>query len=168
VKPYLYILAVLLVGGGVGYFIGQKSATIQLSSSEVGSSNQDDTQLIQSVLDAQRQAYELHDSLLLFKDCADSYVEIDANTGETRGLEKAVVFYHDLFKSGQSVTFSLKNPDIRVSKNSAVVKSEYTKTSEAFEQRGIKGLTGDGLWLLAKSNRRWQITAFCWNEEAKK
>jgi len=167
-KPYLYILAVLMVGAGIGYFIGQKSVTFQNSVFKTLTSDQDDSQLIRKVLEGQSEAYKLHDALLLFKDCSNSYVEIVEDTGESRGLERSLIYYHQMFVLGHSINFNFKINDLKIAKNSAVVKASYSKTSDMYDQEGIKGLTGEGLWLLSKSNGRWQINAFSWTEEAKK
>ncbi|PYV90688.1 MAG: hypothetical protein DMG05_09370 [Acidobacteria bacterium] len=167
-KPYLYILAVLMVGAGIGYFIGQKSVTFQNSVFKTLTSDQDDSQLIRKVLEGQSEAYKLHDALLLFKDCSNSYVEIVEDTGESRGLERSLIYYHQMFVLGHSINFNFKINDLKIAKNSAVVKASYSKTSDLYDQEGIKGLTGEGLWLLSKSNGRWQINAFSWTEEAKK
>jgi hypothetical protein len=166
-KPYLYILAVLLVGGGIGYYIGQRSAEWEKASSVAGPSGGDDLQIIKSILERQTEAYDLHDAMLLLRDCAPSYVEINGDTGEAFSLTRAQLFYYDLFHPGKSVTLNLKNPDIRISRNLATVRAGYSKTSEAYEREGIKGKTGEGLWLLSKNNGRWQIVSFAWIEEAK-
>lgn len=167
-KPYLYILAVLMVGGGIGYFIGRKSVTLENSLLKGTSSGQDDSQLIRKVLEGQSEAYKLHDALLLFRDCANSYVEIVGDTGESKGLERSLISYYQMFVSGHSINFTFRITDLKVSKNSALVKASYSKTSDLYEQDGIKGLIGEGLWLLSKSNGKWQINAFSWTEEAKR
>jgi len=167
-KPYLYILGVLLVGGGIGYFIGQKSATLEQSLQNLDQASQADDPSIRKVLIGQSEAYRLHDPLLLFRDCSNSYVEVDAMSGEARGLEKSVLTCYELFKAGQSIAFNLKDIDIAVLHNSAIVKAGYTKTSELFERQGISGLSGQGLWIMSKSNGKWQISAFWRTEETKK
>ncbi len=166
-KPYLYILAVLLIGGGIGYYIGQKSVEWEKVSSVGGPSGGDDLKIIRSVLERQTEAYNLHDSSLLLRDCASSYIEVNGDTGEAFSLERAQLFYYDVFRPGKSVTFTVKNPDIRISRNLATVRAGYSKTSEAYEREGIKGRTGEGLWLLSRNNGHWQIVSFAWNEEAK-
>jgi hypothetical protein len=168
VRPYLYILGVLLVGGGIGYFIGQKSARFEHSLYDSSNVTQNDEQLILQILNRQSEAYRVHDALLVFRDCASSYVEVDGSTGEGRGLEKSVIACHELFRPGQSINFNVKEPDIKIVKNSAVVRASYSKTSDLFEKEGISGLLGQGLWLLSKSNGTWQIHAFWWTEESKK
>src|SRR2546426_2532120 len=167
-KPYLYILAVLMVGGAIGYFIGRKSVTLENSLLKTATSDQNDNQLIREILDRQSEAYKLHDALLLFRDCANSYVEIVGDTGESKGLEGSLIFYYQVFISGHSINCKFRITDLTISKNSAVVKANYSKTSDLYEQGGIKGLTGEGLWLLSKSNGKWQINAFSWTEEMKK
>src|SRR5438552_10060706 len=167
-RPYLYILAVLIVGGGIGYFIGRKSVTLENAILKTATSDQDDSQLIKKILDGQCQAYKLHDALLLFRDCANSYVEIVGDTGESRGLERSLISYYQAFVSGHSINFNFRIIDLKISKSSAVVRANYSKTSDLYEQDGIKGLNGEGLWLLSKSNGKWQINAFSWVEETKK
>jgi hypothetical protein len=167
-KPYLYILGVLLVGGGIGYFIGQKSAILERKSQQWREANQNDESSVREVLFGLSEAYRLHDSLLLFKDCANTYVEIDGITGEARGLEKSVLASYELFRTGQSVAFSLKDIDVKILHNSALVRAGYSKTSEIFEKEGITGLLGQGLWIMSKSTGKWQIDAFWQIEESKR
>jgi hypothetical protein len=168
VKPYLYILGVLLVGGGIGYFVGQKSITFEHALDTGSSAIANDEQSIQQVLSRQSEAYRVHDAMLAFRDCASSYVEIVGITGEARGLQKSVITCYELFKSGQSVNLSLKDLDITIVKNSAIVRANYSKTSELFEKEGISGFLGSGLWVMSKSNGKWQIHAFWYTEEPKK
>ena len=167
-KPYLYILAVLMVSGSIGYFIGRKSVTLENSLLKTDTSDQDDSQSIRKILERQREAYKLHDALRLFRDCANSYVEIVGDTGESKGLERSLISYYQAFISGHSINFNFKITDLKISKSSAVVRANYSKTSDLYEQDGIKGLNGEGLWLLSKSNGKWQINAFSWVEETKK
>ncbi len=159
-KPYLYILAVLLVGAGMGFFVGQKVVRVGSSQQMTSERSDDDTQLVQELLERQIEAYRLHDALLIFRDCANSYVEIDGNTGQSMGLEKSLVSYHEQFRSGSAINFSLRDPKITVSRNFAMVKSSYLKTSDSYEKEGFRGLVGEGVWLLSRENGKWQITAF--------
>jgi len=167
-KPYLYILAVLLVGGGIGYFIGQKSAMLERTSQDLGEARQNDDSSVRQILSGQVEAYRLHDSMLLFRDCANSYVEIDGITGEASGLERSVLVSYEVFRAGQSVAFNLKDIDVKVFHNSAIARAAYSKTSELFEKRGVTGLIGQGLWIMSKSAGKWQIDAFWRIEESKK
>ena len=166
-KPYLYILAVLLVGGGVGFYLGKKGSSLEQSSPSIPKSPQDERQAIEVILQRQREAYSLHDPLLLLRDCASTYVEVDATTGESYNLEKAVIRYHAVFRAGKSVAFNLTNPDITILQRCAFVRAEYAKTSDQYEQEGFKGWVGQGIWLLSYSNGQWEINAFAWNEEKK-
>jgi hypothetical protein len=166
-KPYFYILAVLLVGGGIGFYIGMKSVTIEQSLT--GTQPQlDDKQLLLRLVERQAEAYSLHDELLLLRDCAESYSEVNGTSGLTLDLNKAILFYHEQFREGRSISFSTRNPEVTISKNSALIKSSYSKTSDSYEKIGLKGYAGEGIWLLAKSNGQWQINAFAYVEEAKK
>ena len=165
-KPYLYILGVLLVGGGIGFYIGQRSNPkdqIELGVSRAGQQN--DQQKIQSILERQVEAYRLHDPFLLFRDCTDSFVEINSNSGETYGLSKAMVLYHDFFKSGKSIIFAIKRIDISVLKSSALVRATYSKISDVYEKEGVKGRVGEGIWIFSKSGDHWLISAYAWKED---
>ncbi len=167
-KPYLYIVGVLLVGGGIGFFIGQRSNNVEPPSYKGVTTVESDEQAIQQILDRQSEAYRLHDAILLFRDCASSYVEVDGASGEGRGLQESVIACYGLFKPGQSINLSLKELDIKIVKNAAIVKANYSKTSELFEREGISGFLGSGLWMMSKSNGKWQIHAFWSTEDAKK
>jgi hypothetical protein len=167
VKPYLYILAVLLVGGGIGYYVGEKSVTYEQSHLTLSGAGSNDSEAIQKVLKRQGEAYTLHDALLLLRDCSPSYVEINGNSGESYNLERSLISHHELFTAGKSVNFNVINPEIQISKNLAVIKASYSKTSDSYEKEGIKGLVGNGLWILSKTNGRWQIDAFAWTEDVK-
>jgi len=166
-KPYLYILAVLLVGGGIGYYAGLKSVDWEKAAGISGPLGSNDTEKIQSILQRQVEAYSLHDASLLLRDCASAFVEVNGSSGETFNLERTQLYYYDSLRSGKSVTLALKNPEIKLSGNMAMVRSSYTKTSESYEKEGIKGKVGEGLWILSKNNGRWQIAAFAWKEEGK-
>lgn len=166
-KPYLYILAVLLIGGGIGFYLGMKSVVVEQALTN-SSTQMDDKQLLLKILERQSEAYSLHDELLLLRDCAESYSEVNGATGVTMDLEKAVLFYHEQFKVGKSISFSLKDPEVTISSNSALIKASYSKTSDWYEKMGIKGYAGNGIWLLSKSNGQWQINACAYVEEAKK
>jgi hypothetical protein len=166
-KPYLYILAVLLVGGMIGYFVGQKSTVYEQNLERYPKSGQEEAQSIYQVLDKQKEAYRLHDALLLLQDCSSSYIEINGNTGESYTLERSLIFYHQLFKTGKSVEFNLQNPEIKITKNMALIKASYSKTSDSNDREGIRGLVGEGLWILSKASGRWQIHSFCWVEDVK-
>ncbi len=109
----------------------------------------------------------MHDALLMLRDCASSYVEVNATTGESYGFHKALTRYHETFGAGKSISFALKNQEITVTQNTAVVRASYSKTSDQFEQQGFQGWTGQGLWLLARTGDRWETVAFSWNEQRK-
>jgi hypothetical protein len=166
-KPYLYILAVLLVGGGIGYYMGLKSAEWEKIPQGYGPSGTDDTQTIQNILQRQIEAYNLHDEGLLLRDCSASFVEVNGNTGESLTLDRSLIFHHETFRFGKSVTFTLRTPDIKISRNLAIIRSGYSKTSEDYEKEGFKGVNGEGVWALSRNNGRWQISAFLWTEEPK-
>ncbi len=167
-KPYLYILAVLLVGGGIGYYIGEKSAEWETTSGTGTLPGANDAQVIQSILQRQTEAYSLHDASLLMRDCSSEYVEINGSTGEIFNLQRAQLFYYDALRSGKSVNFTVKTPEIKILGNMATVRAGYLKTSEIYEKEGIKGKVGEGLWTLARNNGRWQIASFAWTEEGKR
>jgi len=167
VKPYMYIILVLLVGGGIGYFIGRQVNSMEKSSKEsaVASATQEDN--IKEIIERQAEAYRLHDALLLYRDCADSYVEVNSNSGESYSLTHAIMAHHDEFRLGKSVNLNFTNLEIKLAANSAVVKGNYSKTSEIYEQEGYKGIVGQGVWILSRANDRWRINAFTWREEVK-
>jgi hypothetical protein len=165
-KPYFYIVAVLLVGGSIGYFVGQRKVdgTITAPSSRLASN---DRSTIEILLNRQKEAYAAHDALLLFRDCLPSYVEVNATTGETYNLQTAIIRHHELFRPGKTVSVLFGNLDVNVMQNSAFVRGTYSKTSDQYEQQGFSGLTGQVLWLLSKEGERWQIAASAWTEEKK-
>ena len=164
----MYILFVLLVGGGIGYFIGLKSTEWEMKSQEQALQTGNDQQTIQSIMDRQKEAYNQHDELLLMRDCSENYVEINGNSGEVQGLTKAIITYHNHFRSGKNINFGVNNPELKISGLSASIHANYFKTSDSYESMGIKGYAGEGIWLLAKSNGRWQICSFSFSEVAKK
>jgi hypothetical protein len=166
-KPYLYILAVLLVGGGIGFYVGRKSSSLEHTSRPSPKSSGDEHQAIEAILQRQSEAYRLHDPLLLLRDCTSTYVEVDATTGESYNLQRAVIRYHAAFRAGKSVVFNVTNRDITILQRCAIVRAQYAKTSDQYEQEGFKGWAGQGIWLLSYSNGQWEINAFAWKEEKK-
>jgi hypothetical protein len=166
-KPYLYIVAVLMVGGSVGYFIGQRTADSHAILTPSGRFPSNDRSTVDVLLSRQKEAYAAHDELLLFRDCLASYVEVNAATGETYNLETAIIRQHELFRPGKTVSVLFGNVDVSVMQNSALVRGTYSKTSDQYEQQGFSGLTGQVLWLLSKQGERWQIAASVWTEEKK-
>lgn len=163
-KPYLYILGVLLVGGGIGFYLGQRNLSFAPREDRQTYSNSEDDarKEIYQVFERQREAFRLHDALLLARDYSTSYVEVNGSTGESYDLRKAVIRYYETLKPGKSIAFNLNNPEISISRNSAVVKASYSKTSDQYEQEGFRGWVGQGVWLLSKSNGKWEICAFAW------
>ncbi len=163
----MYILAVLLVGGGIGYFVGRSMNPVEKSLQEATSSSANPQEKIKEVLERQSEAYRIHDPLLLYRDCADSYVEVNGNSGESYGLSRALLTHLDEFRAGKSINLNFMNLEIELAGNSAIVKGNFSKTSEVYEQQGFKGLVGQGIWILSKVNDRWRINAFVWREEVK-
>ncbi|MCI0621747.1 MAG: hypothetical protein L0387_08765 [Acidobacteria bacterium] len=166
-KPYLYILAVLLVGGGIGFFVGQRTAGPGLIVNPSRQGTSDDRTTVEALLNRQKEAYARHDELLLFRDCGAGYVEVNATTGEPYSLQRAIIRHHELFRPGKSVNFVLGTLDVSLMQNSALVRATYSKTSDQYEREGFAGLAGQALWLLSKPGGRWEITAFAWTEEKK-
>jgi len=166
-RPYFYILAVLLVGGSIGYFIGQRTGGPGGLPSPSSRIQQDDRAMIERLLDRQKEGYASHDEFLLFRDCAASYVEINASTGEALNLQRAMIYYHELLKPGKAVNVLFDNLVVSVIQNAALVQATYSKTSDLYEQQGFTGLTGKVLWLLSKEGDRWRIVASAWTEEKK-
>jgi hypothetical protein len=165
-KPYLYILAVLTVGVGVGFYLGQRTSIVVQTTRQPAHTS-DERGKIEQILHRQQEAYRLHQPLLLFRDCSSFYVEINAKTGESYNLAKAIVHSSDIFNPGKSVTFTLADPEITIVENTAVVKAKYSKLSNQFDEQGQGGLAGQGMWVLCKSNNRWEIAAFVWTEDRK-
>ena len=167
-KPYFYILAVLLAGGSIGYFIGQRVATPTVLESPPGKLPSDDRRTIETLLSRLKEAYAAHDEFSLFRDCAASYVEVNASTGESLNLQRAIIRYHELFRPGKSVSVHFENIDVSLMQRSALVRATYSKTSDHCEQQGFAGLTGQVLWLLSQEGERWQVVASLWTEEKKR
>ena len=167
-KPYLYILGVLLVGGGIGFFVGQRSITIERQTDKELTSTTDAEQSIRGILNRLSEAYRLHDAMSVFRDCSESYVEVDGNSGEGRGLQKSLLVAYELFRPGQSISLNIKEIDIKVVKNTALIRANYSKTSELFDKEGISGLLGSGLWIMSRLNGKWQIQAFWYTEDTAK
>jgi hypothetical protein len=166
-KPYLYIVAVLFVGGSIGYFIGQRTLDPQTILTPSGRLSSNDHSTVEVLLSRQKEAYAAHDEFMLFRDCLASYVEINATTGEAYNLQTAIIRQHELFRPGKTVSVLFGNLDVKVMQNSALVRGTYSKTSDQYEQQGFSGLTGQVLWLLSKEGERWQIAASAWTEEKK-
>jgi hypothetical protein len=166
-KPYLYILAILLVGAVGGFFIGQRTSHIERVFSPAAKSGQDDQQLIRRILVRQAEAYRLHDAVLLLRDCSNTYVEVDGNTGESMSLGKTLMWYHEQFRSNDGITFEPTNITINLQRNFALMRANYSKTSESYEQQGIKGYNGEGVWLLSRLGGSWHVDAFCHVENAR-
>jgi hypothetical protein len=166
-KPYLYIVVVLLVGGSIGYFLGHRTVDPSMTIAPSSRLPSDDRSTIETLLNRQKDAYAAHDELLLFRDCTAGYIEVNATTGETFNLQAAVIRHHERFRPGKTVNLLFGNLDISLMQNSALVRGTYSKTSDQYEQQGFAGLTGQVFWLLSKQGERWQIAASAWTEEKK-
>lgn len=159
-KPYLYILIVLSVGGVIGFFVGREMAVSPPRVETPVETTQADSEAIHRILERQVEAYRLKDALLLMRDCEESFVEIDGNSGRSYSLAQALVFYHELFQPDEGIRLQLGQPEVTITQNSAVVRSRYVKTSDRYADQGIESVTGDGQWLLTKDGDLWQITVF--------
>ena len=166
-KPYLYILAVLLVGGSIGYYIGQRMQSPRQEGNPSSQPSSNDQAVIVALLTRQTEAYAAHDELLLFRDCLDGYIEVNATTGETFNLQAAVIRHHELFRPGKAVNIRFANIDVSLMQNAALARGTYSKTSDQYEQEGFAGLAGQVVWLLSKEGNRWRIAASAWTEERK-
>ena len=166
-KPYFYIVGVLLVGGSIGYFLGHRTVDPGTPFTASKKFPSDDRSAIRTLLDRQKDAFAAHDEFLLFRDCAAGYVEVNATTGETLNLQAAIIRYHELFRPGKTVNVLFGNLDISLMQNAAFVRGTYSKTSDQYEQQGFAGLTGQVSWLMSKQGERWQIAASAWTEEKK-
>lgn len=159
-KPYLYILIVLSVGGVIGFFVGREMVAPLPQVATPVETTQADSEEIQRILERQVEAYRLKDALLLMRDCEESFVEIDGNSGRSYSLAQALVHYHQMFQPEEGIRLQLGPPEVTITHNSAVVRSRYVKTSDRYADRGIERVTGDGQWLLTKDGDVWQITVF--------
>ncbi|MEW5977946.1 MAG: hypothetical protein AB1898_19305 [Acidobacteriota bacterium] len=156
-KPYFYILAVLLVGGTAGYFIGQRSASVTEVSFVESLPPGTDEESVRQVMDRLVEAYKLHDPMLLHRDCASQYIEINANHREVRSLERTLISAHETFRSGRSFNLGLSALSVKLSGPTAVVEGHYLLTSDALEEQGIQAIDGDAVWLLSKVSGQWLI-----------
>jgi hypothetical protein len=159
-KPYLYILIVLSVGGVIGFFVGREMVVPPPRVETPVETTQADSEAIQQILERQVEAYRLKDALLLMRDCEESFVEIDGNSGRSYSLAQALVHYHELFQPDEGIRLQLRQPEVTITHNSAVVRSRYVKTSDRYADQGIESVTGDGQWLLTKDGKGWRITVF--------
>ncbi len=166
-KPYLYILIVLLVGGSIGFFIGRQSTALVPSIATPPETTQSDSDSIQRILERQEEAYRLHDALLLMRDREQSFVEIDGNSGRSYDLAQTLIYYHEQFRSGKSVRLQINEPEVSIKKNSAVVRAHYAKTSDMYADQGYESVVGEGLWLLTKNGGIWRVTVFFRTESFK-
>ena len=167
-KPYLYILVVLLVGGSIGFFIGRESTVSTSSVATPPETPQADSDSIHGILERQKEAYDLHDALLLLRDCEESFVEIDGNSGRSYNLAQTLIYYHEQFSPGKSVRLQFNQPEVSINNNSAVVRSHYVKTSDMYTDQGYESLVGEGLWLLTKNGGVWRVTVFFRTESFKR
>ena len=159
-KPYLYILIVLSVGAVIGFFVGREMTVSPAQVETPVETTQADSEAIQRILERQVEAYRLKDALLLMRDCEESFVEIDGNSGRSYDLAQALVHYHELFQPDEGIRLQLGQPEVTITHKSAVVRSAYVKTSNRYADQGIESVTGEGQWLLTKVGDAWQITVF--------
>lgn len=159
-KPYLYILIVLSVGGVIGFFVGREMVAPLPRVATPVETTQADSEAIQAILERQVEAYRLRDAFLLMKDCEESFVEIDGNSGRSYNLAQALIHYHQLFQPDQGIRLQLRQPEVTITHKSAVIRSGYVKTSDRYADQGVESVAGEGLWLLTKNGGAWQITAF--------
>ena len=159
-KPYLYILVVLSVGGVIGFFAGRETVVSPPQPETPVQTTQADSEAIHRILERQVEAYRLQDAFLLMRDCEKSFVEIDGNSGRSYDLAEALVYYHQLFQPEKGIRLELSQPEVSNTHNSAVVRSQYVKTSDRYADQGVKSVAGEGLWLLTKNGDVWQVTVF--------
>ena len=105
-KPYLYILVVLSVGGVIGFFAGRETLVTPPQVDTPAKTTQADSESIHRILERQVEAYRLRDSFLLMRDCEKSFVEIDGNSGRSYDLAEALVYYHQLFQPEKGIRLS--------------------------------------------------------------
>ncbi len=167
-KPYLYILLVLTVGGAIGFFVGRETVVPPPLPETTAKTTQADSESIHRILERQVEAYRLRDAFLLMRDCEKSFVEIDGNSGRSYDLAEALVYYHQLFKPEKGIRLQLDQPEVSITHNSAVVRSRYLKTSDRYADQGVESVAGDGLWLLTRYGAVWQVTVFFRTETVKR
>ena len=167
-KPYLYILLVLTVGGAIGFFVGRETVVPPPLPETPAKTTQADSESIHRILERQVEAYRLRDAFLLMRDCEKSFVEIDGNSGRSYNLAEALVYYHQLFKPEKGIRLQLDQPEVSITHNSAVVRSRYLKTSDRYANQGVESVAGDGLWLLTRYGAVWQVTVFFRTETVKR
>ncbi len=167
-KPYLYILLVLTVGGAIGFFVGRETVVPPPLPETPAKTTQADSESIHRILERQVEAYRLRDAFLLMRDCEKSFVEIDGNSGRSYNLAEALVYYHQLFKPEKGIRLQLDQPEVSITHNSAVVRSRYLKTSDRYADQGVESVAGDGLWLLTRYGAVWQVTVFFRTETVKR
>lgn len=159
-KPYLYILIVLSIGGVIGFFAGREMVVSPSQVETPARTTQADSEAIHRILERQVEAYRLQDALLLMRDCEESFVEIDGNSGRSYSLAQALVYYYQLFKPEKGIRLQLNQPEVNITHNSATVRSRYVKTSDRYADQGVESVAGEGLWLLTKNGEDWQVTVF--------
>lgn len=159
-KPYLYILSVLSVGAIIGFFAGREMSIAPPKVNVPPQTTQSDSEELQSILERQIEAYRLKDALLLMRDCDKSFVEIDGNSGESYNLSQALVYYHEMFQLEKDIRLQLNQPEVNITHNSALIRSRYVRTSESSVDQNAESIVGEGLWLLTKNMKGWQITVF--------
>ena len=167
-KPYLYILLVLTVGGAIGFFVGRETVVPPPLPETPAKTTQADSESIHRILERQVESYRLRDAFLLMRDCEKSFVEIDGNSGRSYNLAEALVYYHQLFKPEKGIRLQLDQPEVSITHNSAVVRSRYLKTSDRYADQGVESVAGDGLWLLTRYGAVWQVTVFFRTETVKR
>ena len=167
-KPYLYILLVLTVGGAIGFFVGRETVVPPPLPETPAKTTQADSESIHRILERQVESYRLRDAFLLMRDCEKSFVEIDGNSGRSYDLAEALVYYHQLFKPEKGIRLQLDQPEVSITHNSAVVRSRYLKTSDRYADQGVESVAGDGLWLLTRYGAVWQVTVFFRTETVKR
>ena len=107
-KPYLYILLVLTVGGAIGFFVGRETVVPPPLPETTAKTTQADSESIHRILERQVEAYRLRDAFLLMRDCEKSFVEIDGNSGRSYDLAEALVYYHQLFQPEKGIRLQLR------------------------------------------------------------
>ena len=167
-KPYLYILLVLSVGGAIGFFVGRETIVSPPQPDTPAKTTQADSESIHRILERQVESYRLRDAFLLMRDCEKSFVEIDGNSGRSYDLAEALVYYHQLFQPKKGIRLQLNQPEVSITHNSAMVRSRYLKTSDRYADQGVESVAGEGLWLLTRNGAGWQVTVFFRTESVKR
>ncbi len=163
----IYLLIILFIGGVGGYLVSEKVDEWRGSKAAAKTETakaEDLTATINGLLNHEKTAYQDHDADELLDDCASNYLEVDGNTGETMDLARARLYYRQYFHDGQAIKLDFGNVQISTLPNSVVAQADYTKASNAFTAKNIRGFKGHGTWVFVRQNSIWLLASYAWSE----